>query len=215
MDISSANVKEGHEAGSGNRSKAFVIVAFVLVAYLTSIQTSTSNAIKHTQKSKSRLFYKINKQNKNGHEILIKESSNSIILTKVQKNPLLLNSKPETQEKSDKTQEEHTLPFICPTFEELTKIPDPNNCHPKYRSLYKSSFIAVHAPFNPGPSEQTHGIKDIIMATAFMRKSLTLSPFTRHGRDELSKERGVPFGARVDLKSLCNFITIQCRGSCH
>ena len=99
--------------------------------------------------------------------------------------------------------------FQCPTFNDLDTIPQ--NCkkiEPKYEAAYRSSLYAIYPPRNPGPSEQTHGIKDVIMAAIELRKSLMLSNFTTHGHDFQSSLKIVPFGARVDVEQLCKLITL-------
>ena len=69
--------------------------------------------------------------------------------------------------------------------------------------------MPLYPPRSPGPSEQTHAIREVIMAVIKMRKSLTISNFTTHFTDKLSSTSVVPPGARINLKNLCKLVTLE------
>lgn len=99
------------------------------------------------------------------------------------------------------------IEFICPTFDQLNFPPaDCNFREKKYPKVYKHDFFTIHAPYSPGPSEQTNGLKHVFMATAYLNKGLMVSNFTVHKTDRVSKIRNIPFGLRVDMDQMCNFI---------
>ena len=106
--------------------------------------------------------------------------------------------------------------FRCPTLEQLNKPPE--NCNSRRKlinSVYTSSFYPIYPPYcnfsihndcnkgkQPGPSEQTHGVKHILLAAAQLRKSFMISNFSSHKLDDSSKRTVIPFGARIDLEKL-------------
>ena len=69
--------------------------------------------------------------------------------------------------------------------------------------------MPLYPPRSPGPSEQTHAIREVIMAAIKMRKSLTISNFTTHFTDKSSTTTIVPPGARINLKKLCKLVTLE------
>lgn len=103
----------------------------------------------------------------------------------------------------------HSNCFTCPTISDLENIECASSKSlPKYHAAYKSSFYPIYPPFNPGPSEQTHGLRDVVMAAAEMRKSVMISNFTTHKNDHLSSDKIVPFGARIDIDKMCEFVSL-------
>ena len=101
------------------------------------------------------------------------------------------------------------LDFLCPTFHQLNNLPDNCNTREKlYPSVYKSAIYPIYPPRNPGPSEQTHGVKDVIMATVQLGKEFMLSNFTSHKTDG-SKTNNIPFGARIDINKFCDLTELN------
>lgn len=101
--------------------------------------------------------------------------------------------------------------FSCPTFDQVNFPPvDCNSREKKYPKVYQHDFFTLHVPHGhfsvPGPSEQTNAIKQMFMATAYLNKGLMISNFTVHKTDKISKIRNIPFGLRVDMDQMCNFI---------
>lgn len=97
--------------------------------------------------------------------------------------------------------------FVCPTFSEINLVP--KNCNQqnkKYPKAYNSDFFIIYPPYSPGPSEQTNGLKQVFMLTALLNKGLIISNFTTHKTDNLSKLSNIPFGLRVDMEHMCQFI---------
>ena len=122
----------------------------------------------------------------------------------------LENEEIKTESKIYPVPKEEPEQFHCPTFRELDSVPE--SCYentPKHPAIYKSSFYPIYPPRNPGPSEQTHGIKDVVMAAVELGKSVIISNFTTHFSDSHSKCFIIPFGGRVDLESLCRFVTLK------
>ena len=110
-------------------------------------------------------------------------------------------------------QEIDQISITCPSFEDLSTVPTikSGKCPSlsKYPRFYDSYLYPMWRPYNPGPSEQTQGLKHIIFAAAILGKGLMISNFTTHGSDKLSKSSEVPFGIRVDMEILCQFIEID------
>ena len=99
---------------------------------------------------------------------------------------------------------------FCPKKSEINSIP--KTClqtKPEFLPAYNSSFYPIYPPWNPGPSEQTQGLKQIVLAAILLRKSLTISNFTSYRHDILSKKRTIPMGLRVDLEKLCQIVELK------
>ena len=92
----------------------------------------------------------------------------------------------------------------CPSTESIYNFTT-TKCNPKYKSTSKGSLLPIYQPFHPGPSEQTYGLKEVIISAKFLGRPLAISPFTIHRSDKLSKESMVPMGIRVDMNKLCNY----------
>ena len=77
--------------------------------------------------------------------------------------------------------------FTCPDERSLVKVP--LKCKlatPVYPSRYRDSTITMIAPKeHPGPSEQMHGLRDVIITVMKLGKSLAVNPMTRHKKDFL------------------------------
>jgi len=103
-----------------------------------------------------------------------------------------------------------TSNFKCPTEKSLSLIPNSCPSDPKYKAgTDKSSLIAVTPPRHPGPSEQLHAIRDVILASIQTKTRFALNKFTIHKHDTLSKRIDVPFGLRVDIPTLCEYINLE------
>jgi len=98
--------------------------------------------------------------------------------------------------------------FTCPSVESLETVP--KNCPevPRYYALYNSSIMSVTPPRHPGPSEQMHALRDVLMATIQLRKKFAITRLTTHKHDELSKNAKVPMGVRVNLETLCQYVNL-------
>ena len=101
-------------------------------------------------------------------------------------------------------------PAFCPIRSEINTIPKAClKTKPEFIPAYNSSFYPIYPPIGPGPSEQTQGLKQIVLATILLRKSLIISNFTRHRHDHLSKKVTIPMSLRVDLEKLCQIIELK------
>lgn len=98
--------------------------------------------------------------------------------------------------------------FVCPSEHELSSVPDNCPSRPKYDAIYNSSITAVTPPRHPGPSEQMHAIRDVLLASIQTKKKFAISPFTTHKHDTLSNRIDVPFGLRIDTATLCQYISL-------
>ena len=110
-----------------------------------------------------------------------------------------------TQKKSDNFGK-----FKCPSFASISTVPLSCPTDPKYRSYYfESSLSSTTPPNHPGPSEQMHAFRDVLIAAIQTRKPLSILPFTKHKKDSLTKNPSVPPGIRVDLPSLCQYVNLK------
>lgn len=103
---------------------------------------------------------------------------------------------------------EHVEVFTCPTKLSLTSIPKTCPKTPKHPALYDSSLLPLYPPGGSGPSTQTNGLRHVILMAIQARKSIMISPFTVHKGDHRSSELNVPFGLRVDIGKLCEFVSL-------
>lgn len=99
------------------------------------------------------------------------------------------------------------FPVHCPTINELRQPPD--KCTPKYPRNYDSDFFVVHKNFSPGPSEQTNGLRHVLMAAIILQKGLITSSFTIHKSDILSTASSIPFGLRIDMEIMCQYVSLM------
>ena len=97
---------------------------------------------------------------------------------------------------------------FCPSKHKLFNF-DNSQCKPVWKSKHPNSpVLPIYKPWHPGPSEQTYGIKDVIIAATMINRGLVIHPFTIHQSDKLSTNAFVPMGLRIDLDKLCNFIEL-------
>ena len=95
------------------------------------------------------------------------------------------------------------LKFSCPSRGSLEFPEHFENCkEPRSRT----SFVPLYPPMSPGPSEQTHAFREIILAALETKSDVSISPFTIHIRDKLSHGSNVPVGLRIDLHKLCKIV---------
>lgn len=106
--------------------------------------------------------------------------------------------------------------FTCPSFEQLTSIPAScSTFTPKHHTSKSAYFIPIHPSIRPGPSTQTSAFRHIVLTSIYLQRSIITTFFTKHQRTDTSADRSdiennrVPFGARIDLESLCQFIHID------
>ena len=102
--------------------------------------------------------------------------------------------------------EEDTI--ICPSYKDVSSVPEQCPTFPKYPQLYNSSFFPMWKPGNPGPSEQTQGTKHVLMAAALLNKGITLSNYTKHKSDHESVFE-IPFGIRNNLEIMCQYFNLH------
>ena len=96
----------------------------------------------------------------------------------------------------------------CPDKQELFNF-DNSQCKPIWKSKFPNSpILPIYKPWHPGPSEQTYGIKDVIIAATMVHRGLVIHPFTIHQSDKQSTNAFVPMGLRIDLNKLCNYIEL-------
>ena len=105
----------------------------------------------------------------------------------------------------------HPDKLICPTMDDLTRVPNDGSCpdRPIHNDIYKSSLFPFYSTAGPGPSTQTNGFRHAILAAISLKKSLIFSDFLTHQTDRLSLRQKVPFGARINIKKLCQFVRIK------
>ena len=95
--------------------------------------------------------------------------------------------------------------FTCPNDLEFPS--DFSKCKQNNENALK--LVSLYPPFQPGPSEQTHAFRDVVLAALETQSNLAVSPFTIHIRDKLSKQSKVPLGLRIDLEKLCGIIALS------
>ena len=140
-----------------------------------------------TQESANQ-FYRMIAVDRDNMEKRAMSDDNLNLASRIQET--LLN-KLKTRE-CDKFSEPEDVPFVCPSFEDLDKLPgQAEGCPavPKYPAVYNSSFFPIYSPGFPGPSEQTQGHKHIFMATALLGKSLMINNFTTHNHSFIIPEK--------------------------
>ena len=100
--------------------------------------------------------------------------------------------------------------FKCPPINDLIYKSKNSNCSsPIFPAIYNSTLYPLYQPHNPGPSTQTNGFRHILLLAIQLKKSLFISYFTKHKSDSLSKFSKIPFGLRIDIENLCQFIEIK------
>lgn len=100
--------------------------------------------------------------------------------------------------------------FQCPSMESLNTVPLTCPKKPKYFPKYpKSSLMMTSCPRHPGPSEQNHGFRDVVIAAILLGKSVTLTKFTTHKMDRASYQVSVPTGLRFNLERLCQLVELN------
>ena len=111
---------------------------------------------------------------------------------------------------SDNIQVPKPIGLICPTLEALTTIPKTKNCtSPKYKAIYNSTLYPMYQPHNPGPSTQTNGFRHILLLAIALQKSISISSFTTHKSDYLTKTSKIPFGLRIDIDKVCEYVSLK------
>ena len=105
-------------------------------------------------------------------------------------------------------------PFsACPKTEEaLSKIPE--SCRAASADSKTLPFlIPLYDTQGPGPSAQNLGFRQVLHSAKTLNRTLILTDFIKHKTDNLSditgnKPRVVPLGVRIDLETLCRYVTI-------
>ena len=141
--------------------------------------------------------------------VLVKFKQRNVVTKHIKFQKITRNSGEKISKKRDH--------FSCPTYEELNKVP--KSCYPekysktdyKAKKLQLTSLIPIYPPSFPGPSEQTHGFREVLTAAKLSNYSITISNFTSHAHDHLTSKshKSVPFGARIDSKFLCKFVELR------
>lgn len=76
--------------------------------------------------------------------------------------------------------------------------------------MYKSDFYQVlERGGNPGPSAQMSGFIHLFMLAATLNKGIIISNFSIHMTDKMSKIKAAPFGIRLDMEFLCQYVEIS------